>query len=108
MKNGAFLVGLPIALLIAGMALGGAAFGEAPAPAKLALCVACHGTDGIGRDPSWPNLAGQKKTYLVTQLKAFRDGKIDSATMLPLVVELTDDDIEQLAEYYSHLECPSP
>ncbi|MES9818120.1 MAG: c-type cytochrome [Candidatus Thiodiazotropha sp.] len=27
---------------------------------KLLTCVACHGADGIGKSPQYPNLKGQK------------------------------------------------
>lgn len=94
-----------LAAFAAGITLSALACSEPAVPAKLVLCIACHGEDGIGRDPTWPNLAAQKKAYLVKQLMGFRDGTISSPTMLPLVVELTDDDIEELADYYSNLDC---
>ena len=76
---------------------------DSPSAAKVELCIACHGDDGIGRDPTWPNLAGQKEAYLVTQIKAFRDGARENEIMKPVLVELSDADIERLAEYYSKL-----
>src|ERR1700739_802673 len=42
------------------------------------LCAACHGADGQGISPQFPNLAAQIPEYLVKQLKAFKvraDGK---------------------------------
>lgn len=66
-------------------------------------CSACHGVAGISANPTWPNLAGQKGPYLVSQIKAFRDGKRDSALMAPMVKDLSDSDIGNIAAYFSGL-----
>ncbi len=71
--------------------------------AKSAVCVACHGTDGISPNPQWPNLAGQKDQYLILALKAYRDGDRQNPIMSPLAQGLSDEDIENLAAYYSGL-----
>ncbi len=71
--------------------------------AKSATCVACHGADGISPNPLWPNLAGQKDQYLAKQLKAFRDGDRKDPLMSPMSAALSDEDIENLAAYYSGL-----
>jgi len=64
-------------------------------------CITCHGQKGISTDENFPNLAGQKQGYLSQEIKAFRDGKRDNPQMLPFVNRLTDDDITQLAGYFS-------
>ncbi|HEX5755354.1 MAG TPA: cytochrome C, partial [Arenimonas sp.] len=33
-------------------------------PAKLGLCVACHGVDGRSRAPGTPHINGQDRLYL--------------------------------------------
>jgi cytochrome c553 len=71
--------------------------------AKATLCAACHGPDGISMNDLWPNLKGQKQGYLIKQIKAFRDGDRQDPTMLPMVKPLTDEDIENIAAYYSSL-----
>ena len=71
--------------------------------AKSAVCVACHGTDGISPNPQCPNLAGQKDQYLILALKAYRDGERQNPIMSPLAQGLSDEDIENLAAYYSGL-----
>lgn len=95
---------LPILLLTTALAAVPAAAAP-PAQAKVHLCVACHGEDGVGRDPSWPNLAGQKAAYLASQLAAFRDGTRRNDMMTPLVAELTDADIDALAAWYAAQPC---
>ena len=69
--------------------------------AKSAVCAACHGATGHSMNPLWPNLAGQKEQYLAKQIKAFRDGTRKDQTMAPMVMALTDDDIANLAAYFS-------
>lgn len=69
----------------------------------LGTCVACHGADGIGKAPQYPNLAGQKAAYLEKQLKAFRSGERTDSNMNPLAVALTDEDISKLAAYFENV-----
>lgn len=71
--------------------------------AKSAVCAACHGQNGIGITPIYPNLAGQKEQYLLNQIKAFRDGARNDATMKPMVAPLTDEDAANLAAYFASL-----
>ena len=73
--------------------------------AKSAACAACHGGEGISPTPVWPNLAGQKEQYLAAQLMAFRDGARQNAQMSPMAANLTDEDVANLAAYYSSLGC---
>lgn len=76
---------------------------EAPAFDKTATCVACHGNNGIGVQPTWPTLAGQYESYLVHALKQYRSGKRTNALMMPQASNLTDADIKALAAYYAGL-----
>lgn len=73
--------------------------------AKSVACVACHGSTGISPTPIWPNLAGQKEQYLIAQLKAFKEGTRQNAQMAPMVAGLSDEDMANLAAYYSSLPC---
>jgi cytochrome c553 len=69
--------------------------------AKSAMCASCHGPTGVSMSPLWPNLAGQKEQYLIKQIKAFRDGTRQDPMMAPMVAALSDEDIENLAAYFS-------
>ena len=81
-----------------------AASGNAESGAtKAGLCAACHGANGISPSEMWPNLAGQKAAYLSKQIKAFRDGTRNDASMSAMVKSLSDQDIEDLAAYYAQL-----
>ncbi|WP_020408327.1 c-type cytochrome [Hahella ganghwensis] len=71
--------------------------------AKAATCAGCHGQEGISGNDLWPNLAGQKKGYLEKQLKAFRDGTRNDPMMTSMTKSLSDEDIANLAIYYSQI-----
>ena len=47
----------------------GRAVGTAPKASQ--TCVACHGNDGIGILPEYPNLAGQHADYIEHALRAY-------------------------------------
>ncbi len=90
--------------LIISMPLSSYADGDiAAGKLKAATCAVCHGAEGISGNDIWPNLAGQKAGYLVKQMKAFRDGGRKDPMMSPMASPLSDDDIANLAAYYSSL-----
>jgi len=70
---------------------------------KAASCTACHGKAGISSNPEWPNLAGQKEKYLISQLNDFRDGSRDDPLMSPMAKPLSNDDIANISAYYASL-----
>lgn len=69
--------------------------------AKAATCVACHGVDGNSVNPEWPSIAGQHAEYLVKQLQAFKGGARFNVLMSPMASALSDQDMADLAAYYS-------
>ncbi len=71
--------------------------------AKAGMCAACHGANGVSAVPMYPNLAGQKEAYLVKQLKAFKAGTRKDPVMGPMAAPLSDDDMANLAAYFSSL-----
>jgi len=74
---------------------------KAPAPGKANQCFACHGVNGVSLNPAFPSLAGQNKNYLLSQLKAFKNGDRKSQIMKPMASGLSDKDMEQVAVYFS-------
>lgn len=66
-------------------------------------CASCHGANGMSSEPLWPNIAGQKYTYLVKQMRAFRDGTRRDPLMSAPSQKLSDEDIHALSEYYASL-----
>jgi cytochrome c553 len=66
-------------------------------------CKTCHGIDGIAKIPIAPHIAGESEVYLETQLKAFRSGKREHEIMSVVAKGLTDEDIANLAAWYSSI-----
>src|SRR5690349_22062775 len=98
-KLPAHLAALALASFAAGAvhAEGSAQAGQA----KSGTCVACHGVDGNSVNPEWPTIAGQHPTYIAKQLKAFKAGARQNPLMSPMAEPLSDQDIEDLAAFYS-------
>jgi cytochrome c553 len=93
-----------LALLALGSAASSNALAAGDAAAgkiKAASCAACHGATGISTNDAWPSLAGQKQAYLRTQLQAFREGTRTDPLMSPLAKPLSDQDVQDLAAYFS-------
>jgi len=69
------------------------------------VCASCHGPKGDSISPAFPKLAGQQRTYLETQLKAFRDrtraDPMAQAYMWGMTSQLSDETLGNLAAYYS-------
>jgi len=70
---------------------------------KAASCGGCHGSMGIAIAPNFPNLAGQKKTYLAKAIRAYKTGTRSDPTMKAMVGALTEADIDNIAAYFSSL-----
>jgi cytochrome c553 len=79
------------------LAEGDAAAGQA----KSALCGSCHGVDGNSLMAMNPKLAGQSARYMVKQLQEFKSGARESAIMSSMVLSLSDQDMEDIAAWYS-------
>ena len=68
---------------------------------KAKVCEACHGLDGKSIAPNYPNLAGQHESYLVKALADYRAGRRTNPIMAPMAMNLSDQDIEDLAAWYA-------
>ncbi len=67
---------------------------------KSAVCAACHGADGNSSNAAWPSLAGQHASYIYKQLKDFKEGRRNDATMTGMVALLNDADMKNIAAYF--------
>ena len=75
MKIGIGLVMGLAGLLGASLVAADEASSEATAAARhvaVTICATCHGPQGHAISPKFPQLAGQRATYLVAQMKNFR------------------------------------
>jgi len=69
--------------------------------AKSALCATCHGAEGNSEISINPKLAGQNVNYIIKQLRDYQSGNRVNATMSAMVAALTDQDILDIAAWYS-------
>ena len=88
-----------------GMVNQAAAADSAAGRSKVAgVCQACHGMDGLSKNPEAPNLAGQLENYLVKAIGEYRSGERKNETMNIVSKPLGDDDIADIAAYYSSIQ----
>ncbi|GFO72048.1 hypothetical protein BJAS_P1960 [Bathymodiolus japonicus methanotrophic gill symbiont] len=64
-------------------------------------CTACHGNDGMSASEQFPNIAGQKESYLAAQLTKYKVGERTDPTMSAIVGPLNEQNILDLAAFYA-------
>lgn len=68
------------------------------------VCASCHAADGNSGIAMYPKLSAQHPAYIVKQTKDIKDGKRltgAAASMAPMVAALSDQDIANVALYFS-------
>jgi|SRR5882724_51328 len=75
---------------------------------KAQVCATCHGNDGNSTEPAIPSLAGQPAQAIATQLFQFREGNRKNPQMSPMAANLSNADMNNLAEYYGGLKAAPP
>jgi cytochrome c553 len=77
---------------------------------KVQMCIGCHGIVGYQADfpqvYKVPKIAGQDAKYLSAALTAYRSGDRKFPTMRSVAAALSDQDIADIAAYYSQLGKP--
>jgi len=69
---------------------------------KAQACAACHGNNGVPTDPKTiPVIWGQEASYLMKQLRDFRNGERQSAVMASLAKNLAEADLRPMAAYFA-------
>jgi len=95
------LQGIVIGIWALGFALSAAAADPAAAgKSKAQVCMSCHGTDGNAAG-TFPKLAGQHASYIAQQLRNFKSGLRKDPIMTQQVANLKDQDMEDLAAFFS-------
>ena len=72
-------------------------------------CAACHGAKGQGGDVDVPALAGQNPSYFITIMQTFKSGTRanDIYNRMRIIASaLTDQEIDELADYYASIGTP--
>jgi cytochrome c553 len=72
---------------------------------KIAMCIGCHGIDDYHTAfpvvYHVPRIAGQNRGYIEAALKEYRSGERSHPSMRAVAHTLSDQDIADLAAYYS-------
>lgn len=94
------------AVVLGALMLVSNAFGNEAAPAAAKMCLGCHGKDGVSTRPTVPSIAGISAPVHADALYAYRDGTRECADpkskmMCTLSAKLSDEQIEELAEYFA-------
>lgn len=71
---------------------------------KITACQACHGLDGLSKNPEAPNLAGQVEGYLLKALAEYKSGARQNESMNIVAKDLSDQDMADIAAYYSSIQ----
>lgn len=91
---------------LAGFATAADVVGDAKAASnKVAMCIGCHGIPGYKATfpevYQVPMLGGQSAKYIESALKAYQKGERKHPSMRGIAASLSDQDIADLAAYYS-------
>jgi len=89
-----------VAFLRAMPDMGAARYARLSGHGEADICARCHGPAGEGPGSGLPRLDIQSPAYLVSSLRAFRDGERSSGIMRSVTAGLGDDAIAALGERY--------
>ena len=94
-----------LAAVLAGVSASAALANESAAlhtRSLAATCANCHGTDGrTVAGSAIPSLVGMPKSYMVMQMKAFKEGTRPATVMHQLSKGMTDEQIDRIADYFA-------
>ncbi len=97
------ILGLCIATTLAAQEAGDPQAGKE----KAFLCLGCHGIKGYANVyPAYhvPKVGGQNPEYIISALKAYKAGKRDHATMKAQASTLSEEDMRDIAAFFSTAE----
>ncbi|MDT8364550.1 MAG: cytochrome c [Nitrosomonas sp.] len=99
MKNLMIAAASGLVFLLSGPVM--AADSEAGKKKAQEVCASCHGLDGNSPAPNFPKIGGQARTYIEKSLNDYKSGERKDPIMASMAANLSKDDIENLAFYYS-------
>lgn len=96
------VIALAAAVLLVAMPAAADVRGDPEAGREAAqTCAACHGQDGRGIGPEYPNLGGQHYNYLLKQMRAFKAGDRYAVLMAGQLDPYSDEDLRNMAAFYA-------
>jgi cytochrome c553 len=75
---------------------------------SMAPCLACHGAEGQSQIENVPSLGAQQASYTVIQLYMFREKTRVAEPMNEMTVELSDGDLQSIADALDARPAPMP
>jgi cytochrome c553 len=75
---------------------------------KLAPCLSCHGAEGQSQSENVPSLGAQTPSYSLIQLFMFREKMRVAEPMNEAAKELTDGELQSIADALAALPAPQP
>ncbi len=115
MPNPSYAIALVLALLAPLGAMAetagdlGAKIAEQGTAKGVAPCMTCHGADGGGMAATgYPRIAGLDADYMAKQLGDFRAGTRNNPVMMPMAMNLTEEEIAAVSAYYAAMPIPAP
>lgn len=75
--------------------------------AKLGVCVACHGNNGVPKGGNIPIIYGQQENYVAKQLHDFHTGERNFEIMKWMSETLTDAELSATAAYIAKQKWPA-
>jgi cytochrome c553 len=80
----------------------GSAYAADDIEAKVQTCNVCHGANGMPLDPkTMPIIWGQQQSYLMKQLRNYRNGERANPIMTTIAKGLAEEDLRKLAAYFA-------
>lgn len=73
---------------------------------ELALCMSCHGENGVPSESDYPIIWGQEYFYIYTQLRDYAAQRRDNEIMSPIAASYDRDQAKLLAEHFAALAWP--
>jgi cytochrome c553 len=74
-----------------------------PVPQPAVVCTSCHGRNGIGVTPMYPDLAGQHASYLTRAIQEYHNKERLNPIMDSMAASLTKPQISAIVDYFSSL-----
>jgi len=87
--------------------VGSAALAADPVPEKAKTCATCHGEQGVPINKTTPVIWGQDAGYMFYQLRDFKSGARKNDLMSPIAVQLQQEELLPLAQYFSKQKWPN-
>lgn len=72
------------------------------------VCAACHGPEGNSVIPANPSIAAQPAQSITLQLFQFREGNRKDPQMTPMAANLSNQEMNELAAYFSKQKAATP